>query len=84
MDVIHTGWPNPPRDLPRRVLLWTAYACYLVVSVSYSAKMVAIRTAERPKLPISSLQDILDQRDWSFGFVGGALERNYFQVFIFF
>jgi hypothetical protein len=52
----------------------------MIVSLSYSAKMVAMRTVETPQLPINSLSDVLDHSDWDFGFIGKALERGIFEV----
>jgi hypothetical protein len=52
----------------------------MIISLSYSAKMVAMRTVETPQLPINSLADVLDRSDWDFGFIGKALERGIFEV----
>ncbi|CAB3363221.1 Hypothetical predicted protein [Cloeon dipterum] len=73
------GWSGYFGGPSRRFFIWTIFACYMIVSIAYSAKMVAMRTNETPKIPINSLTDVLNKRDWDFGFVTKALERDIFQ-----
>ncbi|XP_059482995.1 glutamate receptor ionotropic, kainate glr-3-like [Neocloeon triangulifer] len=73
------GWSGYFGAPSRRFFIWTVFACYMIISLAYSAKMVAMRTNEKPELPINSLDDILNKGDWDFGFIAKALERDMFQ-----
>ena len=68
-------WINP-RSASLRISILATFCFGILIYTAYSAKLISFLSVTKPRMPFSSMEELLDQKEYSFGMVKGSSRQG--------
>ena len=83
MVVVWGSWMSQgswldPKSIGSRIIFLASFFCGVLIYTAYSAKLISFLSVTKATLPFSSMQELLDRKDYSVGTVKGSSMVSFF------
>ena len=68
-------WINP-KAISSRIAILASFAFGIFIYTAYNAKLISFLSVTKPSIPFSSLEELLDKKEYSVGMVKGASKHG--------